>query len=421
MRRALRDHLHVGLAGADVLRGEVVPAERLDGVAEVLQDGLTALGRERGSSGGSMITPLPPPEREPGHGGLEGHRPREPQDVAHRGASVAVGPHPAAAERGPAGGRVHRDHREQPRAAPAADEKRFVCERLGVVDRREPRARPVDRRARPGLRRAVRLRRRGGAVAVAGGGGRRGAAVGGGPAVLGPVAGAGVRWPCWPRERGGARGWRSARDGGVASGALTPPVSDLRVGVAAGVSSSSGARAAAGTARFGPRLVARPRPRRLRLVVGAGGGRPGRCERLDLRTPERARPARAVATWRPAACSLAFAAGAGAGAGAWRCIWWLTSTAPPVASAAVQTTAATLQRSPSRRRRRLPPRRRRRGRRRRGAAETAWPASASGPAPSGVSAANERRMPRSAARYSGQPSHERMCLRARPEAFTPRS
>ncbi len=43
------------------------------------------------------------------------------------------------------------------------------------------------------------------------------------------------------------------------------------------------------------------------------------------------------------------------------------------------------------------------------------------PADAGVSAANERRMLRSACRYSQQPSHERMCLRARPDAFTPRS
>ena len=47
--------------------------------------------------------------------------------------------------------------------------------------------------------------------------------------------------------------------------------------------------------------------------------------------------------------------------------------------------------------------------------------SAKGPAPTGVSAANERRIPRSPRRYSRQPSHSRMCLRARPGALTPRS
>jgi len=48
-------------------------------------------------------------------------------------------------------------------------------------------------------------------------------------------------------------------------------------------------------------------------------------------------------------------------------------------------------------------------------------ANASGPTPTGASAANERRMPRSASRYSRHPAHARMCLRARPDAFTPRS
>ena len=47
--------------------------------------------------------------------------------------------------------------------------------------------------------------------------------------------------------------------------------------------------------------------------------------------------------------------------------------------------------------------------------------SAIGPRPTGASAANERRTPRSAPRYSRQPSQERMCLRARPDAFTPLS
>ena len=45
----------------------------------------------------------------------------------------------------------------------------------------------------------------------------------------------------------------------------------------------------------------------------------------------------------------------------------------------------------------------------------------SGPAPAGVSAANERRMPRRAPRYSRQAPQSRMCRRARPEALTPRS
>ena len=105
---------------------------------------------------------------------------------------------------------------------------------------------------------------------------------------------------------------------------------------------------------------------------------------------------------------------------------WLTSTAPPAVSAAVQTTAATLQAA---RRRRAAARaaaggcRAARGRAAAGAAEAEQlrGAIASGPTPTGLSAANERRMPRSAPRYSVQPSQLRMCRRARPDAFTPRS
>ena len=93
--------------------------------------------------------------------------------------------------------------------------------------------------------------------------------------------------------------------------------------------------------------------------------------------------------------------------GAFSAIWWLTSTAPPVAIAAVQTTAATLQavavaRPPPATAAPAPPP---------PAAALAPPAAepprpislaanASGPTPTGASAANERRMPRSAPRYS---------------------
>ena len=118
------DHLHVGLDGADVLGGQVVAAERLDGVAEVLQHGLAALRREHRLVGAQHDHALAAAEREPGDGGLERHRARQPQDVAHRGAGVVVGPHPAAAERGAARRRVDGDHREQARAAPAADQQR---------------------------------------------------------------------------------------------------------------------------------------------------------------------------------------------------------------------------------------------------------------------------------------------------------
>ena len=102
------DDLHVRLAGADVLGGQVVAAERVDGVAEVLQHGLPALGREHGLVGAQHDHALAAAERQPGDRGLEGHRARQPQHVADRGAGVVVGPHPAAARargRAPSSGR----------------------------------------------------------------------------------------------------------------------------------------------------------------------------------------------------------------------------------------------------------------------------------------------------------------------------
>ena len=50
---------------SDVLRREVVAAERFDRVAEVLQHRLAAPGVSTASSGRSMITPLPPPSGSP--------------------------------------------------------------------------------------------------------------------------------------------------------------------------------------------------------------------------------------------------------------------------------------------------------------------------------------------------------------------
>ena len=77
-------------------------------------------------------------ERQPGHGGLEGHRARQPQRVADRGARVVVGPHAAAAERRAARRRVDGDDRVEARAPSAADEQRLVVEGLEVaVDGRE--------------------------------------------------------------------------------------------------------------------------------------------------------------------------------------------------------------------------------------------------------------------------------------------
>ena len=73
-------------------------------------------------------------ERQARDRGLEGHRPREPQRVAHRRARVGVGPHAAAAERRAARRRVDGDDRVQARPPPAADEQRLVGERFLGVD-----------------------------------------------------------------------------------------------------------------------------------------------------------------------------------------------------------------------------------------------------------------------------------------------
>ena len=93
--------------GADVLGGDVPAAELLDGVAEVAQRRLAAL---RASTGpGEHDHALAAAQRQAGDGGLVGHRAREPQRVAHRGAGVVVAPHAAAAQRRAARGGVHGD------------------------------------------------------------------------------------------------------------------------------------------------------------------------------------------------------------------------------------------------------------------------------------------------------------------------
>ena len=61
-----------------------------------------------------MITVLPPPSADAGHGVLVRHRPREPQRIVDRRLVVRVGPHPhAAAGRAERGG-VDGDQAVQP-------------------------------------------------------------------------------------------------------------------------------------------------------------------------------------------------------------------------------------------------------------------------------------------------------------------
>ena len=134
----LGDHGHVAVGGADVLGRHVGAAERADGVAEVQQHVAAVVAGGRRVAGREHDHALAAAEREPGHGGLEGHRARQAQRVADRGARVAVGPHAAAAERRAAGRRVDGDDRVEARAPSAADEQRLVVEGLEVaVDGRE--------------------------------------------------------------------------------------------------------------------------------------------------------------------------------------------------------------------------------------------------------------------------------------------
>ena len=109
--RRLGDHGHVAVGRADVLGGHVGAAERVDGVAEVQQQVAALVARGHGVPGREHDHALAAAEREPGHGGLEGHRARQAQRVADRGARVAVGPHAAAAERRAARRRVDGDDR----------------------------------------------------------------------------------------------------------------------------------------------------------------------------------------------------------------------------------------------------------------------------------------------------------------------
>jgi len=129
----LGDDRHVPGGRTHVLGGHVAPTHRVDGLREVTQC-------VPPPSGGELLAlpqrddPLAPAEGEVGHRRLEGHRAREAQRVADRGAGVGVAPHPATAERRPAHGRVHGDERVKPGAWPAPDEQLFVVEGGEVRD-----------------------------------------------------------------------------------------------------------------------------------------------------------------------------------------------------------------------------------------------------------------------------------------------
>ena len=330
---ASRDHLHVGLRRADVLRGQVRAVERLHRLAEVEQQRAAVLARGRRRAGRQHDHALAAAERQAGDGGLERHRAREPQRVAHGRARVGVGPHPAAAERRAARRRVHGHDRVEPGAPPTADEQRLVGERFEVA---------VD------APRLVRARQ---------------CSVGGvpepGSAGVLPAPGSAVP-PVARRSGGGSLGGAVRCRARAARGLLGRRLGRLRAAGAGAV--RGGRRVVAGRSGVGRR---RDRRRLLdRLRRRASRDRGGAAGRRRARAPARTPPRGGSPVRRPPAPRRALrparAAVRGRGRGARRARW-RTSTAPPVASAAVQTTAATLHAlTPSPRRRASPRRRRRR-------------------------------------------------------------
>ena len=304
-----------GSDGADVLGGEVVARRaprrcRRSPAATASRRSAASVG----SSGRSMITPLPPPSGSPATAALKVIARERRSDVAHRGARVVVGPHPAAAERGPAGGRVHRDDREEPRAAPAADEQRLVVEGLEVaVDGASlARARAACAPALPG--------RAGGCRVLAGGGRRRIARRRRGlGAAVGDRRRSAARTRPWP-ARASACGWPAARRRrarrarrsrvGIGAASSTPAAIgaaglDLRVAAVAARGASSSSAATGAARRALPPAPGRRSRRALALGRRGRGGR--RASGASVATCGRADglgDARAAAAAR-AACARA--------------------------------------------------------------------------------------------------------------------
>ena len=137
MARPLGDHVHVAAGGADVLGGDVTALHGFDRLGEI-EEGVVTPPRREVVPGPDHDHALPAAEREVGDRRLVGHRPGQPKRVAECGARVAVLPHPAAAERGPAGRRVDGDDRQQPGAMAAAQQHLLMIELLEVA--LEPRA-----------------------------------------------------------------------------------------------------------------------------------------------------------------------------------------------------------------------------------------------------------------------------------------
>jgi len=129
-----RDQPHVPTRRADVLRGDVGAAERLDQIAEVKQRG-AAPARRRACAGRKDDYALAAAERQVGHRCLERHRTREAQRVSQRRAGIGVAPHSATTERRATCARVDGHDFIEARARPAPDDHLFVVKGLEVAIR----------------------------------------------------------------------------------------------------------------------------------------------------------------------------------------------------------------------------------------------------------------------------------------------
>ena len=123
----LAAHLdHVGDAHADVLGGDVAAAEPVDGAAE------------RGQQVGRLVLALigedhrlAAAQRQPGHGVLEAHAPRQPQRVGQRVGLVGIMPEARAARGRPEMRRMDGDDRPKPAFGPVDEVQAFVRVEIG--------------------------------------------------------------------------------------------------------------------------------------------------------------------------------------------------------------------------------------------------------------------------------------------------
>ena len=153
--------VHVLGRGPDVLARVVAPAEALDRPAERPEQRL-GLVRLRIADDHGLAAAI----SQVGHGGLEGHAPREPEHVGERVGLAAVGPHPAAADRRAERRVMDGDDRLEP-AIPIEEEAYLLVRverrraehvhdrlhRCGAIFRRTPGIcadDPCSSRARPG-------------------------------------------------------------------------------------------------------------------------------------------------------------------------------------------------------------------------------------------------------------------------------